>query len=285
MKEREEIVNSDILEEFATYLELEGKSKNTIRMYTYYLSKFFEEGYSPTARDALKFLAKLRKSGYSIRSLNLVIQALKSYFKFEGLDSEAEKLKNPKIPKSLPKSLTEDEVKKIVSVADNLRDKLILLLLYGAGLRVSELCNLKIEDVNFEKSFLIVRGGKGGKDRVIPISKTLLFEIERYLKTRKDNSPYLFVEKRRNRKDKLSPKTVWMLVKKYGKKVGLNVTPHQLRHSFATHMLERGVDIRIIQELLGHANLSTTQIYTKVTTKHLREAIEKAKLIETILGG
>lgn len=76
-----------------------------------------------------------------------------------------------------------------------------------------------------------------------------------------------------------------MLVKKYGKKVGLNVTPHQLRHSFATHMLERGVDIRIIQELLGHANLSTTQIYTKVTTKHLREAIEKAKLIETILGG
>ncbi|AEC51341.1 integrase/recombinase [Pyrococcus sp. NA2] len=278
-------MNSETIEEFATYLELEGKSKNTIRMYTYYLSKFLEEGYSPTARDALRFLARLKKKGYSIRSINLIVHALKAYFKFEGLETEAEKLKTPKIPKTLPRSLTEEEIKKVIEAAKNLRDRLILLLLYGAGLRVSELCNLKIEDVNFEKGFLIVRGGKGGKDRIIPLSETLLQEIQRYLKTRKDNSPYLFVEIRRGKKDKLSPKTVWWIVKKYGEEAGINLTPHQLRHSFATHMLERGIDIRIIQELLGHASLSTTQIYTKVTTKHLKEAVEKARLIETIIGG
>ncbi|CAB49304.1 site-specific tyrosine recombinase/integron integrase [Pyrococcus abyssi] len=285
MEEREERVRDDTIEEFATYLELEGKSRNTVRMYTYYISKFFEEGHSPTARDALRFLAKLKRKGYSTRSLNLVIQALKAYFKFEGLDSEAEKLKTPKMPKTLPKSLTEEEVRRIINAAETLRDRLILLLLYGAGLRVSELCNLRVEDVNFEYGVIVVRGGKGGKDRVVPISESLLSEIKRYLESRNDDSPYLFVEMKRKRKDKLSPKTVWRLVKKYGRKAGVELTPHQLRHSFATHMLERGIDIRIIQELLGHSNLSTTQIYTKVSTKHLKEAVKKAKLVESIIGG
>ncbi|AFK23324.1 site-specific tyrosine recombinase/integron integrase [Pyrococcus sp. ST04] len=254
-------------------------------MYTYFLSKFFEEGYSPTARDALKFLAKLRKKGYSMRSINLAIQALKAYLRFEGLEGEAERLKNPKVPRTLPKSLTRDEIKKLISVIDSSRDKIIVLLMYTAGLRISEVCNLRIEDVDFENSVIRVRGGKGGKDRIIPIPRELLEEIKNYLRARKDSSPYLFVEKRRKNKDKLSTKAVWRLIKKYGEKAGINLTPHQLRHSFATHMLERGIDIRIIQELLGHANLSTTQIYTKVTAKHLREAVEKAKLIEDLMEG
>ncbi|AAL81992.1 recombinase XerC [Pyrococcus furiosus DSM 3638] len=284
---REKTLRSEVLEEFATYLELEGKSKNTIRMYTYFLSKFLEEGYSPTARDALRFLAKLRAKGYSIRSINLVVQALKAYFKFEGLNEEAERLRNPKIPKTLPKSLTEEEVKKLIEVIpkDKIRDRLIVLLLYGTGLRVSELCNLKIEDINFEKGFLTVRGGKGGKDRTIPIPQPLLTEIKNYLRRRTDDSPYLFVESRRKNKEKLSPKTVWRILKEYGRKAGIKVTPHQLRHSFATHMLERGIDIRIIQELLGHASLSTTQIYTRVTAKHLKEAVERANLLENLIGG
>nr|WP_231963874.1 site-specific tyrosine recombinase/integron integrase [Thermococcus chitonophagus] len=249
-------------------------------MYTYFISKFFEEGYSPTARDALRFLAKLRKKGYSMRSLNLVVQALKAYFRFEGLDYEAERLKNPKVPKTLPKSLTREEVKRLIEVIDSPRDRLIILLMYGAGLRISEVCNLKKEDIDFENHLLRVKGGKGGKDRIIPLPEELLDEIKRYLDARKDSSPYLFVEKRRKKKDKLSPKTVWRIIKVYGEKAGINLTPHQLRHSFATHMLESGVDIRIIQELLGHANLSTTQIYTKVTAKHLKEAVEKARLLE-----
>ncbi|ALM75295.1 site-specific tyrosine recombinase/integron integrase [Thermococcus barophilus] len=273
------------IEEFEMYLELEGKSQNTVRMYSYYVKKFLEEGNDLNARSALRFLAVLKRSGYSNRSLNLVVQALKAYFRFEGLEEEAEKIKSPKVPRSLPKSLTKEEVKKLLSVIPptRKRDRLIVLLLYGSGLRVSELCNLKINDVDFKRSLIIVRGGKGGKDRIVPVPGALLKEIEDYLKMRNDDSEYLLVEERRSRKDRLSPKTVWYILNKYGKKAGIKVTPHMLRHSFATHMLENGIDIRVIQEILGHSNLSTTQIYTKVTVEHLRRAQEKAKLIESLI--
>ena len=279
--------DSDILEEFATYLDLEGKSPNTIRMYTYYVRRYLEERGDLNFRSALRFLARLRREGYSNRSLNLVVQALRAYFRFEGLDEEAEKLKPPKVPKSLPKALTPEDVRKLLSVIPptRRRDRLIVLLLYGAGLRVSELCNLKKSDVDLDRGIITVRGGKGAKDRVVPISTTLAKEIKTYLKERDDNSEYLLVEVRRNTKDKLSPKTVWYLLSRYGKKAGVKVTPHMLRHSFATHMLERGVDIRAIQELLGHSNLSTTQIYTKVTVEHLKKAQEKAKLLENLMEG
>ncbi|NJE47760.1 recombinase XerC [Thermococcus sp. GR7] len=276
---------NEIIEEYETYLDLEGKSPNTIRMYSYYVRRYLEWGGELKARSALRFLAKLRREGYSNKSLNLVVQALRSYFRFEGYDEEAEKLRPPKVPKSLPKSLTREEVRKILSVIPptKKRDRLIFLLLYGAGLRVSELCNLKKSDVDFERSLIIVRGGKGAKDRVVPIPAFLLEGIKAYLETRDDDSEYLIVEDRRERKDKLSPKTVWYLLKKYGDRAGIRVTPHMLRHSFATHMLENGVDIRAIQELLGHSNLSTTQIYTKVTVEHLRKAQEKARLIEGLI--
>ncbi|ACJ16501.1 integrase/recombinase [Thermococcus onnurineus NA1] len=276
---------NEVIEEYETYLDLEGKSPNTIRMYSYYVRRYLEGGGELKARSALRFLAKLRREGYSNKSLNLVVQALRSYFRFEGYDEEAEKLRPPKVPKSLPKSLTREEVRKILSVIPptKKRDRLIFLLLYGAGLRVSELCNLKKSDVDFERSLIIVRGGKGAKDRVVPIPAFLLEGIKAYLETRDDDSEYLIVEDRRERKDKLSPKTVWYLLKKYGDRAGIRVTPHMLRHSFATHMLENGVDIRAIQELLGHSNLSTTQIYTKVTVEHLRKAQEKARLIEGLI--
>lgn len=134
-----------LIEEYETYLDLEGKSPNTIRMYSYYVRRYLEWGGELSARSALRFLARLRKEGYSNRSLNLVVQALRSYFRFEGYDEEAEKLKPPKVPKSLPKSLTREEVRRLLSVIPptRKRDRLIFLLLYGAGLRVSELCNLK----------------------------------------------------------------------------------------------------------------------------------------------
>ncbi len=278
---------SEVLEEFATYLDLEGKSPNTIRMYTYYVRRYLEERGDLNFRSALRFLARLRRGGYSNRSLNLVVQALRAYFRFEGLDEEAEKLKPPKVPKSLPKALTPEDVRKLLSSIPltRRRDRLIVLLLYGAGLRVSELCNLKKSDVDLDRGIITVRGGKGAKDRVVPISLTLAKEIKTYLKEREDDSEYLLVEVRRNTKDKLSPKTVWYLLNRYGQKAGVRVTPHMLRHSFATHMLERGVDIRAIQELLGHSNLSTTQIYTKVTVEHLKKAQEKAKLLESLIEG
>ncbi len=254
-------------------------------MYSYYVRRYLEWRGTLNARSALRFLARLRREGYSNRSLNLVVQALRAYFRFEGADEEAEKLKPPKVPRSLPKALTREEVKRLLSAIPptKKRDRLIVLLLYGAGLRVSELCNLKRSDVDLERNLIVVRGGKGAKDRVVPIPAFLSDAIRDYLGTRKDESEYLIVEDRRKRKDRLSPKTVWHLLKKYGEKAGVEVTPHRLRHSFATHMLERGVDIRAIQELLGHSNLSTTQIYTKVTVEHLRKAQEKARLIEELI--
>ncbi|NJE02665.1 site-specific tyrosine recombinase/integron integrase [Thermococcus sp. MV11] len=275
----------EIIEEFETYLDLEGKSPNTIRMYSYYVRRYLEWGGRLNARSALRFLARLRREGYSSRSLNLVVQALRSYFRFEGYDEEAEKLKPPKVPKSLPKALTREEVKRLLSVIPptRRRDRLIVLLLYGAGLRVSELCNLKKGDIDLDRGLIVVRGGKGAKDRVVPIPEFLVGEIRAYIETREDDSEYLLVEERRREKDRLSPKTVWYLLKKYGARAGIEVTPHKLRHSFATHMLERGVDIRAIQELLGHSNLSTTQIYTKVTVEHLRRAQEKAGLMEGLV--
>ena len=275
----------EVIEEFETYLDLEGKSPNTVRMYSYYVRRYLEWGGKLNARSALRFLARLRKEGYSNKSLNLVVQALRAYFRFEGYDEEAEKLKPPKVPKSLPKALTKEEVKRLLSVIPptRKRDRLIVLLLYGAGLRVSELCNLRKDDVDFERALIVVRGGKGAKDRVVPIPAFLLGEIGSYLAGRNDESEYLLVEERREKKDRISPKTVWYLLRKYGEKAGVKVTPHMLRHSFATHMLENGVDIRAIQELLGHSNLSTTQIYTKVTVEHLRKAQEKARLIEGLM--
>lgn len=275
----------DVIEEFKTYLELEGKSPQTVRMYTYYVDRFLKEVKTPSYRSALRFLAKLKQNGYSNKSLSLVVQALKAYFRFEGLEEEAERLKSPKVPRSLPKSLTKEDVRKLIQAVPptRKRDRLIILLLYGTGLRVSELCNLKVEDVDFKRGILVVRGGKGAKDRIVPIPDFLLKELDAYLKTREDGSEYLFVEVRRTKKDRISPKTVWYLLKKYGSKAGIKVTPHMLRHSFATHMLEKGVDIRVIQEILGHSNLSTTQIYTKVTVEHLKKAQEKAKLIDEII--
>jgi integrase/recombinase XerD len=254
-------------------------------MYSYYVRRYLEWGGDLNARSALRFLARLRKEGYSNRSLNLVVQALRAYFRFEGYDEEAEKLKPPKVPRSLPKALTRDEVKKLLSVIPptRKRDRLIVLLLYGAGLRVSELVNLKKSEVDLERGIIVVRGGKGAKDRVVPIPEFLVEEIRSYLETRSDSSEYLLVEERRKSKDKLSTKTIWYLLKKYGDRAGVEVTPHKLRHSFATHMLERGVDIRAIQELLGHSNLSTTQIYTKVTVEHLKKAQEKARLMEGLV--
>jgi integrase/recombinase XerD len=274
----------EVVEEFSTYLDLEGKSPNTVRMYSYYVRRYLEWGVELKVRSALRFLAFLRRKGYSNRSLNLVIQALRAYFRFEGADNEAEKLNPPKVPRSLPKALTVDEVKRLISVIPptRKRDRLVFLLLYGAGLRVSELCNLKKSDVDLDRGIIVVRSGKGAKDRVVPITEELVEEIRSYLKTRDDDSEYLLVEDRRKEKDRLSTKTVWYLLRKYGEKAGIKVTPHMLRHSFATHMLERGVDIRAIQELLGHSNLSTTQIYTKVTVEHLKKAQEKAKLLESL---
>ncbi|MBI4387704.1 MAG: tyrosine recombinase XerD, partial [Candidatus Omnitrophica bacterium] len=184
----------------------------------------------------------------------------------------------PKLWKKLPNFLTSQEVEKILAAPnartdDGSRDRAILELLYGCGIRVSELVNLKKENVNLEAGFLKCIG-KGNKERVVPLGKMAKEAIESYLnraaKSNKKESDQLFPS--RKKKDQVSRQLIWSLIKKYAKKarIGKNITPHTFRHSYATHLLEGGADLRVVQELLGHADISTTQIYTHVSKDRLK---------------
>ena len=157
-----------------------------------------------------------------------------------------------------------------------MRDKVILSILYSSGLRVSELVNLLINDIDFDERTIRIRG-KGDKDRIVLFDKDTKELIEQYLNIRDSDSEYLFINKNGN---KLSSRYIQLMIKKYAKEAGIEkkVTPHILRHSFATHLLKNGVDIRAIQQLLGHASLSTTQIYTSVDMDTLKLFYDQAKL-------
>ncbi|RLF48632.1 MAG: hypothetical protein DRN20_04150 [Thermoplasmata archaeon] len=172
--------------------------------------------------------------------------------------------------KKLPKYLKVEEVKKILDAPErgNIRDRLILRLLYRCGLRVSELCNLRVEDIDFENEFIIVRDGKGGKDRVVPVDHITLDMIEIYLGDRREGVLIL------SRKGgKLSTRQVERLVDKYAKKAKIKqrVYPHMLRHSFAVHCLKAGMNLRTVQKMLGHSSLTTTQIYLDLTAEDIKE--------------
>jgi len=220
-----------------------------------------------------EFLLRIYKQKkYKQKSVYNLILALKSFLRFLEKDELAKTLKLPKIPKTLPKALSKEEIKKLLNNCKNEKEKLILLLLYSTGLRVSELANLKLEDVDLKEKFLIVRGGKGKKDRIVPLNDKIVELINSYLSSRKKNSEYLISNKFGN---KISTVYLEKVIREIGKRIGIKVTCHMLRHSFATHMLENGADIRVIQEILGHERLSTTQIYTKITTKYLREVYSK----------
>ena len=171
----------------------------------------------------------------------------------------------PKVDKRLPKFITFDEFNKMLSFVKKKRDRLILMVLFYTGVRVSELVNIKKEDINFEGGFIRVFG-KGGKERYVPIPKFLINELEEYIKYLKSDKLF-----------DISTRQVERIVKKYAKLAGINkkVTPHVLRHSLATTLLSKGVDIRYIQELLGHSSLSITQIYTHVVPRQLKEIYEK----------
>jgi len=272
-----------ILELYKSELEIQGYTKNTVKTYLFFIKEFlnFLEKKGKNLDDLDKRLLKefLLKSHsdkkYSIKSFYNLILALKSFLKFIEREDLLTQLKLPKLPKALPKALSKEEIKKLVNATENIRDKLIILLFYSTGLRVSELRNLNLTDINFEDKFLIVRQGKGRKDRVIPLSDKVIELIKEYLKWREEKFKDKNIEKEAlflNKSGKrISTVSLEKIVRNLGKKVGIKVTCHMLRHSFATHMLENGADIRVIQEILGHEKLSTTQIYTKVTTKYLKE--------------
>jgi integrase/recombinase XerD len=279
-----------LIHDFTAYLSVErGLAKNTVDSYTLDLAKFarhLEErgGKSLSSfekEDIVDFLERLRFAGISVASLSRVLSSIRGFSRYllvRGVLDEdpVENLPSPRKWQTLPKALSQEEVRGLLSVEVRgglaLRDAAMLELLYSSGLRVSELVMLKISDMNFEAGYLKVMG-KGSKERVVPTHTRALGSIRRYvdelrpklLKGR--HSEYLFVTARGK---PMTRQRFWQALKSFGEAAGLDLSPHTLRHSFATHMLEGGADLRSLQKMLGHADISTTQVYTKVTIEKAR---------------
>lgn len=269
------------LEEFELELELEGKSSRTIEIYSYYVEKFLgfiKDGDidEVTSKDVKKFLIDLKNKDYSKKSMHLVVQSLRSYFREMDRKDLLTEIEPPKVPKSLPKALSEKELAQFLEAIPEIRkkDRAIIRLFYTTGLRVSEVSNLNVSNVNFEERLIRVEEGKGEKDRVVPVNEDTIKMLKEYLD--REEGP-LFLGKDEKR---ITPEKIRYIFKKYSEKSGIKCTPHTLRHTFATHMLEQGTDVRVIQNILGHASLDTTQIYTKVSGKHLKDSYDKVDLFE-----
>lgn len=266
-----------MLEDYMMELELRGQSKNTIRNYGYSLSNFF--GFSKkspedvTETDIKRYMIFLKnEKNATNRTIHRHLNALRSFFRYQNNDI-ADRVMLPKLSKPLPKFLTKEEITTLLDKPSRLRDKCLIRLLYSTGLRVSELANLNKRDVKSDSIHVV--SGKGSKDRIVFVdtkTREMLFE---YLSKRKDTKEALFLS---NHGKRISSRTIQWLIKKYSEDSGIEkkVTPHTLRHSFATHMLEGDADIVVIKELLGHSNLSTTQIYTHVTDERRKKVYDKA---------
>ncbi|MBI3306394.1 MAG: tyrosine recombinase XerC [Candidatus Omnitrophica bacterium] len=243
-----------------------------------------------TYLDIRSFLAVLKSCNYSKSSIARKLACLRSFFKYLARENRlkinpAAGIATPKREKRLPLFLASEEVTSLLEAPsknawDEKRDKAILEMLYSSGLRVSELVGLNHEDVDLVSGLVRVRG-KGKKERIVPIGSLALKAIRGYLEHRppRDGNENLKRPLYLNRYGgRLTDRSIRRLILKYVRRIALKkeVSPHMLRHSFATHMLDRGADLRSVQELLGHENLSTTQIYTHVTTKRLKEAYESA---------
>ncbi|MBF0484225.1 MAG: tyrosine recombinase XerC [Candidatus Omnitrophica bacterium] len=278
------------IDKFINYFEVEKNySKHTVLNYRIDLEDFFKfiGEISIEAVDYLllrKYLAHLRTHEYKSRSLARKLSSLRSFYKFlerENLvkNNPAALLMSPKKEKLLPKFLSEDDMTKVIEstpldVIDDKRDRAILETLYSAGMRVSELVGLDVDNVDLIGGVAKV-SGKGKKERLVPLGNLAILSIRDYLKSRLSNVKALFLNKQGGR---LTDRSVRNIVNKYVSKAALtqHVSPHVLRHSFATHLLNRGADLRVVQELLGHVNLSTTQIYTHVTTDRLKKIYDQA---------
>jgi len=286
----------DFLQSFLEFLSVEkGLSGNTILSYSRDIKKFFRflqrmkiSFLDPGEEVLSKFIQHLSRSGLSSRSIARIISSLKSFYKFLILDGVVKKnpalsLHSPKSMLSLPKYLRVKEVERLLSQPDEkdkmgLRDKAMLELLYATGLRASELVFLKTKDLNLEDGFLICRG-KGGKERIVPIGSSAVNALQKYLENARpillrQPNDYLFLT---YRGDAFTRQGFWKLLKNYAQKAGIasKISPHVLRHSFATHLLERGADLRSVQLMLGHSQITSTQIYTHVSRERLRRVYDK----------
>ncbi|RMC58079.1 site-specific tyrosine recombinase XerD [Lactobacillus sp. ESL0260] len=287
------------VEDYLRYSQIErGLSANTITAYKQDLSSFInflqKENLSswPTkAIDIDAFLAEQRDQKKATSSISRLISSLRKFYQWlvrqniQKLNPMLE-IDSPKKRRPLPVALTTVEVTDLLKQPDikkklGLRDRALLETLYATGIRVSELINLKFTDLH-EELKLVKVFGKGSKERLIPISKVALSWINSYKEKVRDplilkvgkNTDFIFLN---SRGGSLTRQAVWQIIKHYCKLAGIqkNVTPHTLRHTFATHLLENGADLRVVQEILGHSDISTTQIYTNLSQKHIIQVYEK----------
>lgn len=286
---------NEMCEEYLIELEIRNYSENTIKTYHSIIKSFIKYIEEEKIYDDVKFLKSFKKYITELKRSKVVTQnyiylntvVCKKFLEYNQI-YYLDEIKNPKRTKSLPKSLNENEIKALIDAVTwdetdslykqklKMRDKVILALLYSSGIRVSELVNLILRDIDFDERTIRIRG-KGDKDRLVLFDNVTKDLILRYIEIRDNDSEYLFINKNGN---KLTSRYIQMMIKKYGEEAEIEkkVTPHILRHSFATHLLKNGVDIRAIQQLLGHSSLSTTQIYTSVDMDTLKLFYDQAKL-------
>jgi len=283
----------EFIDTFLNYMAVErGLAKNTVSAYqddllaySDFLSKRSIDALSRTERnDIVNFMLFQKDKGISANSISRRLAAIKMFYRFlvrERLlkNDPTSLIDSPKLWKKIPETLSLNEVEALLNAADlrskqGIRDRAILETLYATGMRVSEAVNLKKDNVNLDVGFLRCIG-KGNKERVIPLGKKAVASINRYLAVsrpyllKKKQSDYLFLNRSGN---KISRQSFWKIIKKYARAARIKkpIKPHILRHTFATHLLERGADLRSVQEMLGHANISTTQIYTHINRERLK---------------
>lgn len=273
-----------ILSEYLDYLEVEkGLSQNTLDAYGRDLSDFLDfcggDLKNIQRTQINSYVRNLHEKKYSPTSIMRKIASIRGIFKWACINeiikaNPALTLEQPKVPQKLPKVISVSEIENILNQNLTTFETVIIELLYGCGLRVSELINLKINDYNLKTKYLECTG-KGSKDRIIPLGAKAVNAIKKYLPERE-----FFLQKYNTKSLRLlineqgkevTRQEVYTLIHNQGKKLHKTISPHTLRHSFATHLLENGADLRVVQELLGHSNVSTTQLYTHISKKRLKD--------------
>jgi len=269
------------IERFIRHLEGVRKSEYTIKQYRFFVIHLLDyikkDPSKITGEDIERYKGHLAVDlNYSKNSICLAMSAIKSYFDFLGIDLK-DAFSRPKRPVSVPRYISEEEVSQLLDAAKgSKRDYAIISTLAYTGMRVGELCNLTIDDLDFNQKTIRIRSGKGDKSRIVIMDEHVERALKDYLTSKEKVTSLVFNSLKG---DSITEESVQRIVRSYAKKAGITrpVTPHVLRHTLATHMLRHGADIRVIQHLLGHSSIATTQIYTYVDTSLLKETFEKSK--------
>jgi integrase/recombinase XerD len=288
----ERSIQRDLTREFISYIQVEkGLSANTLQSYRrdiarlrQWAEKKGKQIEQVERKDLREWIASMSREGLAPTSVARAVSAARGFFSFLMLDGHikrhpVEDIHTPQRHANLPKFLTEEEMERLLFAPDiqtdtGVRDRAMIEMMYAAGLRVSELCSLKVSDVDID-SAIVTCHGKGSKQRRIPIGKSAVHWVQRYLAVPErlgSDSPILFL----NRGRALNRQIAWSIIKSHAAQAQVpEISPHTLRHSFGTHLIQHGADSRSVQAMLGHADISTTEIYTHITDLHMRKAYDR----------